>query len=500
LNVSDIIKFNDRQKEAFQYIGKGKKIFYGGARGGGKSYFARAAAILTASQFPGISIVFIRETFDELNANFILKIQEEYDAGLWKYRMHQKEKVMKFQNGSMIHFRAMQRYTDANKIQGLEYQFMIVDEAPNVALSLLQKLFGSLRSARDDGFIPTVLMTGNPGGGNDKWFQVRFVNPDFSYWTEFELKHKDKYVFVPATVYDNLHVTPQYIEELETLPEHLREAWLNGRWDIFAGQFFDEFNSEHHVVPTFAIPQHWTRACGVDLGFTDKHPTVCLWAAQDPEDLTVYIYREYTGGKSGSTELYATDIRHQTANENIFGYYLDPMMFALQKRDTTDAISPSQIFENSGVMPLYKANNNRVFGWDILKQWLHWRANTPSKLKIMDCCTFLIESIPEQIYVKEGETKSRDLDSSRNDDAVDALRYLMVSGGFEYPTDAVMQQVYKSRAKGQTKTHTREEIQKRFVGLDSECYIAEDNGLYPISTESRYGDSKTNKSIRISRY
>lgn len=497
MKVSDLIQFNDRQKEAFAYIGKGARIFYGGARGGGKSYFARAAAMIAAMQFPGISIVFIRETYNELNSNFIMKIEEEYDGALWKYKLLKKDQMLRFENGSKIHFRAAEKITDAKKFQGLEYQFMIIDEAPNVLLGLLIKLMGSLRNATIKNFIPTILMTGNPGGGNDKWFQVRFVNPDYKYWNEGELKHKEKYVFVPATVYDNRHVGTDYMEMLETLPEHLKEAWLNGRWDVFAGQFFEEFNVPHHVIPEFPIPSHWIRVCGIDLGYTEKHPTVCLWGAQDPEDGTVYIYREYVGGKTGSTEISADEIISYSEGENIYGYWLDPAAFA-EKKDRADSVSPGRIFEDAGVMPLFRANNARVPGWEIVKQWLHWRNNQDSKLKIFDTCFHLIETMPQMVYVQEGEGKSRDLDSDRSDDAVDALRYLLMSGVFEYPTHALLN--YKNSRFLKEEKFSYEDMQKRFVEYNPERYIAEDDGLRPINSD-RYGNSYARQGrIRISRY
>ena len=37
---------------------------------------------------------------------------------------------------------------------------------------------------------------------------------------------------------------PDYIRQLEALPPKLRDAWLYGKWDLFEGQFFEDFRPE----------------------------------------------------------------------------------------------------------------------------------------------------------------------------------------------------------------------------------------------------------------
>ena len=57
----------------------------------------------------------------------------------------------------------------------------------------------------------------------------------------------ENYSFTQALVTDNkvlMEMQPEYKAELEALPPKLREAWLHGSWDIFEGQFFEEFRAE----------------------------------------------------------------------------------------------------------------------------------------------------------------------------------------------------------------------------------------------------------------
>ena len=83
--VSDYIKLQPKQLECYQHIGKGGIVFYGGARGGGKSYLGRASGMTVAKQFPGITIGIFRRHLSELIENFIDKIKVEFPEKVFGY-------------------------------------------------------------------------------------------------------------------------------------------------------------------------------------------------------------------------------------------------------------------------------------------------------------------------------------------------------------------------------------------------------------------------------
>ena len=75
---------------------------------------------------------------------------------------------------------------------------------------------------------------------------------------------------------------------MKALPRKLREAWLEGKWDIFQGQFFQEFTDdpEHyrdrrftHVIEPFDIPREWKVYRSYDFGYAK--PFSCAWWAVD---------------------------------------------------------------------------------------------------------------------------------------------------------------------------------------------------------------------------
>jgi len=431
--LSDYIKFHPKQKMAYNYIGKGYRIFYGGARGGGKSHLALMSAVLVSLQFPGLRTVLIRKTYGELEDNFISVLKELYPQETFGYVYRDKNKTAIFNNGSRVMFRALDSEKNAQKILGIEFQFMIVDEANNYDISIIHRLSGSLRNARVSGFVPTLLMTGNPGGMADQYFKTRFVNPDKRFWDEYEVQSENSFMFIPASVHDNPTVDQSYVDWLKSLPEHLRKAWLEGSWEIFEGQFFEEWSNKTHVIEPFNIPSDWDRIAGLDLGFTKNHPTVCLWLAQDPTTKDLYIYREYAA--YGVTEQYILDIKAMQHGEHVRAIYADPSMFNSSIKQRFDDESPDFMFMREG-LPLTPANNDRINGWRVMKQWLHWTQNKPPRMYVFDICHTLIQTLPSLRYAKTGNiggVYKEDLDTNMQDDAVDALRYALVSG-YGYPT------------------------------------------------------------------
>ena len=424
----------ESQKKALKYIGAGIRMFFGGARGGGKTRFAIMAAVLACLKYPNLKTICIRETFNELEEGLIRELLENYPTDVFKYKYNSQYHRAIFSNGSRIVFKSCDSEPAAKKIQGLEYQLMIIDEANNLSQRVLTKLTGSLRRTKTlKGFIPTFVMTGNPGGLADFYFKTRFVDPDYSQWSETELKYKDNYIFIPSNVYDNPMIGDEYVEWLEQLEPKLKAAWLYGRWDVFEGQFFDTWNPNLHIIKEFEIPKHWSRACGLDLGYSTDHPTVCLWVAQDPIKKTLYVYNEYI--QSTNNVEYINDLKGMMGGKyHMPIIWVDPSAFIIKEREKWSSESTAFTMIRNG-LPLQAANNERINGWRVLKQWLRHDENNEPLLKIMDNCRQIIGNLPIlkfNSYRTNGRPEE-DLDTRQpGDDYADALRYVVVSG-FIYP-------------------------------------------------------------------
>ena len=95
---------------------------------------------------------------------------------------------------------------------------------------------------------------------------------------------------MPARVSDNAFNNPEYQRVLDGLTGWQRRAWLEGDWDIAAGQFFTMFRREAHVLSDFDETRARDWFAALDYGFA--HYTVVLLACTDG-DGNVFVVDEH---------------------------------------------------------------------------------------------------------------------------------------------------------------------------------------------------------------
>jgi len=95
---------------------------------------------------------------------------------------------------------------------------------------------------------------------------------------------------------DNPTITAAYLVTLARLSGVRKTRLFLGKRAQAEGTVYDDFDRAVHVIDRFPIPPEWTRARGIDFGFTN--PFVCQWWALDG-DGRIYLYREiYMTGKT----------------------------------------------------------------------------------------------------------------------------------------------------------------------------------------------------------
>ena len=251
----DIPAPNERQKKFF--MDKHRYIAFGGARGGGKSWAVRTKALLLCLKYPGIKVMIVRRSYPELRENHIRIMRRELPPEAAQYNDSRKE--FAFRNGSVILFRYCANESDLDNYQGTEADVLFIDEATQFSEEIFKVFTACVRGV--NGFPKRVYLTCNPGGVGHSWVKRLFVDRRFN-----ENEDGRDYAFIQSRVTDNLALMqsqPEYIKQLEALPPKLKEAWLYGNWDIFEGQFFEEFTDdrEHyadglftHVIEPFDPP------------------------------------------------------------------------------------------------------------------------------------------------------------------------------------------------------------------------------------------------------
>lgn len=406
----EFIRFLSEPQKAF-FRANTRFVAYGGARGGGKSWSVRKKAVLLAVNYPGIRILILRRTFPELRENHILPMLGELKE-MARYR--ETEKAFLFPTGSRIRFGYCDGERDVLQYQGQEFDVIFIDEATQFTEYQFTTLTACLRGTNS--FPKRFYLTCNPGGVGHTWVKRLFVDRDYR-----PGENPEDYTFIRARVYDNLPLMeqdPGYVHMLEALPQDLKKAWLEGSWDIFAGQYFTEWNRELHVVEPFVIPDHWRRYFVMDYGLD---MLAGYWIALEPTGRGV-VYRElYQPGLIISQAARAI-LEATPSGEKIYQYIAPPDLWN-RRQDTGRSVA--EIFAQAGIC-LSKAQNQRVQGWYNLKEWLSPTLDEMGQptagLRIFSSCQNLIRCLPA---VQRDPRDPNDVAGEPHEQthSVDAIRY-----------------------------------------------------------------------------
>ena len=394
---------------------------YGGARGGGKSWVSRVKAFLMALRYPGIRILILRRTFPELRENHIRPLRE-LSKGVARYK--ESDKTLTFVNGSVIIFGYCASESDVLQYQGQEYDVLIMDEATQFTEYQFFALTGCFRGAND--FPKRFYLTCNPGGVGHAWVKRLFVDRNFT-----DTETPEDYVFIQAKVTDNpnlMEKDPGYVKMLDNLPPGLREAWRDGSWDVFAGQYFTEWNRDIHVCAPFEPPEWWRWYVTMDYGLD----MLAAYLITVDDHGMAYVVEEVYQGKDlgeGAQGLNIHDaaqkVRELAAGHEITAYLAPPDLWARQRESgkTTAAL-----FAEHGVY-LTKTSAERVAGWLAVKEWLRpipdGNGGLTAKLRIFPGCVNLIRTLPMLRYDdKKPSDTSREPHELTH--APDAIRYFCI--------------------------------------------------------------------------
>lgn len=406
---------SERQREFF--LSRARHTAYGGARGGGKSWAMRRKFILLALRYPGLNLLLLRRTLPELRENHLIPMQRE----LYGFAVYNSaERVFRFPNGSRITLGYCDTLQDVYRYQGQEYAVIGLEEATHFTEEQMRFLTTCNRTTRKD-FSPRMYYTCNPGNVGHAWVKRLFIDRLFA-----ENENPDDYLFIPARIYDNkvlLDADPNYIRQLEALPEELRRAHLDGDWDIHAGQYFREFSRDRHVIEPFELPSWWRRFRSMDWGYND--PCCVLWHAVDGEN-RVYTYRELYVRETRAAEV-ASMVLELSRGESISYTVASPDMW--QKRGALlsgsggfEGETLAELFTSSG-LSLTPADNSRIPGWNRVRDFLAAAPDgRPNWLCFSDCRN-LIRQLPALQFDQHNREDAADGD----DHAPEALRYALMS-------------------------------------------------------------------------
>lgn len=414
-------------------------VFFGGARGGGKTDGVLGKWALKDQQYGENfnAIMFRRTTVSsedaiERSKQIFAPLGAKFNSSTLTWRMP---------NGGRVGFRYLDKVTDADEWQGRNLTDVWIEEAGQYAApDAIDKLFAVLRSA---GGVPVqMILTANPGGPGQTWLRDRFQLHPFPrkpriidvQINEGQLQA----AVIPSRITDNralLEADPSYIDRLKMVgSKELVRAWLDGDWSAIEGAFFAEWNEQQHVIPWFEPPKEWTRFRSMDWGFAAPF-SVGWWAVVGdsgnyagrylPRGALVR-YREWygaTGPQKGlrmTAEEVADGIKEREDGEHIAYGVLDPAAFA---QDGGPSIA-ERMFSRG--VAFRKADNKRLGnglghmgGWDQMRARMRGQDGVPM-LYVMETCKDFIRTVPT---LQHDPDKPEDLDTMAEDHAADEARY-----------------------------------------------------------------------------
>ena len=436
---------NEKQKLFLK--ARKKYIGFGGARGGGKSWGVQTKAKLLALHYPGIRILIVRRTYPELINNHIRQLRADL-LGIAKY--NDQQKIFTFPNGSTIQFAYCAKDQDLDRLQGTQFDIIFLDEATQLSEYQIKSISACLRGVNY--FPKRIYFTMNPGGQGHQYIKRIFIDKQYRNGEEPE-----DYEFIQSLVTDNkalMKMNPDYKKQLEALPPKLRKAWLEGDWNIFEGQYFEDFRAEPdlqmaaehgeedpdpeelkkqrrwtHVISPFKPKQHWPIYRSHDWG--SRRPFSMGYYTIDDDGVMYRIAEFYgvqhSGGEAIPNEglkwpdnkVYAKIQQYEMehpylAGREIYGV-ADPAIW-----DADGGISHAEVAGKYGLY-FQKGDNKRVPGWMQCHYRLMFDENGHPMFYCFDTCREFIRTIPTLQYDAH---EDEDLDSDGEDHIADEWRYM----------------------------------------------------------------------------
>lgn len=434
VKFSELANFTPKQKAAKDMLSQFKFILYGGAMGGGKSYWLRWTLLLQLLKWAkqghlGVRVGLFCEDYPVLKDRHLSKIQFEFPEWLGKFNKTDNEYVLNAEYGSgVICFRNLD---DVSKYQSAEFAMIGVDELTKNEEETFNFLRMRLRwtGIEDCKFISAT----NPGDIGHNWVRKLFIDKEYDV-NELE---GSKFGFIQALADDNPYLSKSYITTLDSLPENLRKAYRMGDWDVFKGQFFGEWKKGLHTARSYEMDDLDEFYGSADWGFSPDAFSYQLHAVRNIVMPEHTFKRTFTFAKLYGTNKYpdqwAREIKELEANMKITvrDRFIDPSCRnrnPIRGNKEGEGISIISTFADNGV-DFRPANNDKKNGFQAMRNGF---AIAPDGLPyhiIVDCCTETIKQIPAAIF---DEHNSFVVKEGGEDHALASLRYFMVSMADNY--------------------------------------------------------------------
>ncbi len=219
------IKFDLSVKQVEALNHPAKFLLYGGAKGGGKSWFLCVWVFVMSMRYRGNKLFFCRRRSVDFSNTTLETWKKSIPANMYRIN-EQKKKIFIPSSGSVIDYGGLD---DPLLIQGLnsaEYAHIGIDQAEEITKDSFSMIRGTMRHRLPDGSCPPyqIRMSANPA---QCWLKDDFI-----------LRPQKDMAYIPALAVDNPKLPKDYVENLSEAFKHrphLLAAYLHGSWDDLSG-------------------------------------------------------------------------------------------------------------------------------------------------------------------------------------------------------------------------------------------------------------------------
>lgn len=295
-NIQNIeFDFNLSPKQYEAMVTMATEIFFGGAKGAGKSHLIRYASIVYSLAIPGLQTYLFRRTSKQVRSNhmygstgYLSVLKPFVDAGV--VEINQSDNRIDFihegKATSSIFLRHCQHENDVEIYRGSEIHFLIMDELTHFTAYQYKTLRSCVRLGLkidwDEvektypfikrGFFPRILCASNPGNVGHEWVKATWITriPANEVTQMPDEEGGMLRQFIPARLEDNYHLMesdPTYRAKLIGTGGDASRAMLEGDWEIASGSALaDVWDKRYNVIQPFPIPDDWYIDRGFDWG------------------------------------------------------------------------------------------------------------------------------------------------------------------------------------------------------------------------------------------
>jgi hypothetical protein len=404
-----------------------KRLLVHGAAGVSKSYGGRWGLYKRCRQFRGYRALLLRCTGDQLYKNHLQFMPgEAAELGDAKCLLGTNApKQMKFDNGAVVFMGYCQHLDDIAQHLGPEWDEVLFEEAVHFLPKALQEI-----SARDRGSASgrealakaglyegrTRYLT-NPGGIAMTYLEDICINknPD-----PLEFPHYDPQFYgeIRGSIIDNPYLSETFASStLGGLEGKRYQQLAEGRWDVFPGQFFPDWQPQH-TVDLDAEIAGCPRVAVVVWGY--NRPGYVLWASLLPNG-RVYLTDEWKfSGLTVPDVAAELSKRHDGQSVRLLG---DLSLDAKTTPDIVTVESTRHVFARYG-QPVQLIDAAETHGWQRVHDYLRVGTDGAPWLQASPRCAYLKRSLPTLIA---DEREPDDLAKGQDDRAALALRTLLAS-------------------------------------------------------------------------